>query len=225
MPPSFLSVASAHTSAVRLHLPLSEEVADGGVLCRQGAGEEGHQAPEPLPQLLHVLLQAVDVCVQLPPAALHLWQDVIHQALHLQWERHPRWRWTSRWFRAGETEMAQGNIRCYTAQIMTGWGMDRCFHLPLSPCRNPQVCYSGLPESFYPSSLGAACRQSANYVFVHYNSSAWSVFCTFYMLKDIRILKEAGQFSIRPSLPQYAFMSPLNLFQIAVLVGITLILH
>lgn len=55
-----------------LLLPLPEEVADGGVLCGQCAGQEWHQASEALPQLLHVLLQGVDVRVQLPSAALHL---------------------------------------------------------------------------------------------------------------------------------------------------------
>lgn len=75
---TLLIVCSAHARPLRLHLPLPEEVSDGGVLCRQGAGEQWHQAPEALPQLLHVLLQAVDVRVQLPPAALHLRQDVVH---------------------------------------------------------------------------------------------------------------------------------------------------
>lgn len=75
----------ARTGSLRLHLHLPEQVADGGVLRRQGVGQEGHQAPEALPQLLHVLLQAVDVCVQLPPAALHLRQQVTHQGLHLRW--------------------------------------------------------------------------------------------------------------------------------------------
>lgn len=56
----------------RLLLPLPEEVADGGVLCGECAGEERQQAPEALPQLLHVLLQAVDVGVQFAPAVLHL---------------------------------------------------------------------------------------------------------------------------------------------------------
>lgn len=84
--PDALLVCSAHARPLRLHLPLPEEVSDGGVLRGQGAGEERHQAPETLPQLLHVLLQAVDVRVQLRPAALHLRQDVVHQALHLGWK-------------------------------------------------------------------------------------------------------------------------------------------
>lgn len=58
-------------------------MSDGGVLRRKRAGQERHQAPEALPQLLHVLHQAIDVGIQLAPAALHLPQDVIHQALHL----------------------------------------------------------------------------------------------------------------------------------------------
>ena len=68
---------------LRLGLPLPQQVADGGVLCGQRVGEERHEAPEALPQLLHVLLQAVDVRVQLSSAALHLRQYVVHQALHL----------------------------------------------------------------------------------------------------------------------------------------------
>lgn len=59
-------------------------MADGGILCGQCAGEERHQAPEAFPQLLHTLLQSVDVCVQIPPAALHLRQHIIHQVLHLR---------------------------------------------------------------------------------------------------------------------------------------------
>jgi len=68
---------------LRLALPLPQQVSDGGVLRGQRAGEQGHEAPEALPQLLHVLLQAVDVRVQLSPAALHLGQHVVHEALHL----------------------------------------------------------------------------------------------------------------------------------------------
>lgn len=74
---------SAPSSCVCFHLPLPEEVADRGVLRGQRAGQERHQAPEALPQLLHVLLQGVDVWVQLSSAALHLWQHVVHQVLHL----------------------------------------------------------------------------------------------------------------------------------------------
>lgn len=53
-------------------LPLSEQVADGGVLGGERAGEERQEAPEALPQLLHLLLQGVDVGVQLAPTVLHL---------------------------------------------------------------------------------------------------------------------------------------------------------
>lgn len=52
---------SAPGSCICFHLPLPEEVADGGVLRGQRAGQERHQALEALPQLLHVLLQGVDV--------------------------------------------------------------------------------------------------------------------------------------------------------------------
>lgn len=68
---------------LRLHLPLPEEVADGGVLGGERAGQERHEAPEGLPQLLHVLLQRVDVRVQVRPAVLHLRQHVVHQVVHL----------------------------------------------------------------------------------------------------------------------------------------------
>ncbi len=104
----------ASTCSLRLHLPLPEQVADGGVLCWQGAGQEWHQAPEALPQLLHVFLQAVDVWVQLPPAALHLRQHVIHQALHLRVVAHggP--------CREEREKKASEHIRCYLVEVLTG---------------------------------------------------------------------------------------------------------
>lgn len=83
-----------------------------------GAGQERHQAPEALPQLLHILLQAVDVRVQLPPAALHLRQHIVHQRLHL------RWGWMSTVAGAGpygeDKEEAPGNIRCHFVEVLTG---------------------------------------------------------------------------------------------------------
>lgn len=84
LPSRGLALMHSVALPLRLGLPLPQQVADGGVLCGQRVGEERHEAPEALSQLLHVLLQAVHVCVQLSPAALHLRQHVVHQALHLQ---------------------------------------------------------------------------------------------------------------------------------------------
>ena len=149
---SSLPVAATHAGRLGLHLPLPEQVADGGVLHGQGVGQERHQAPEALPQILHVLLQAVDVRVQLPPAALHLGQHVVHQALHLCGGL------TSTVVRS-RAEIERRILDATLLRFFTGWDLKWCVHLPLSPCQGPLMSCFGLQVSSSPSLLDAAWRQ------------------------------------------------------------------
>lgn len=126
-------LGSAPTLA--LPLPLPQQVADGAVLGGERAGQQRHEDPEALAQLLHALLQAVDVRVQLAPAALHLRQHVVHQAVHLSGKQRTR------------GVRGRGDARTPT----TLPGGTRRLYLPLSPCGGPPVCCLDRPESAAPS--------------------------------------------------------------------------
>lgn len=76
--PSLHPAASALPSLSRSRWRM-EEFCVESVLDKRGMRID----PKTLPELLHVLLQTVDVGVHLLSAALHLGQHVVHQVLHL----------------------------------------------------------------------------------------------------------------------------------------------